>query len=336
MIAEGMKLLGLVIESNDSSTTSALCSIGRHEPGFAILSCSKPASYSKPMRWGLLPAAGPMKVRDDRPQKPQGVMGHNGGPPLDGPSPFTPPPAAPPLAAPGGPHPPTPPLQPCSALHLSRLQARPDFLTRSPGCRRLYLLQCRMLALGWALALQACRCLCLSSLKKNHVMNLANALEKDFNHYLTSTAKEFVPDTDQMLFKVGFSGLGIKKVYNCPLRRRPVSESVDVEELHCLQFTHRPEQCWANYPSHSYASSTLKRMQILEVYRDVPIGQPTQAEDDNAVRQEKAEIAGVQPQSPDPRDADHVIFECYCELIWTNTRQSNSKARVSRSRIVNN
>ena len=44
-------------------------------------------------------------------------------------------------------------------------------------------------------------------------------------HYLTTTAKEYVPDTDQMTFKIGFGGLGIKKVYNCPLRRRPVFRS---------------------------------------------------------------------------------------------------------------
>ena len=51
---------------------------------------------------------------------------------------------------------------------------------------------------------------------------LAQALETDMNHYLTSTATEYYPDTDRMLFYVGFGGSGFKKVYNCPLRRRPV------------------------------------------------------------------------------------------------------------------
>src|SRR5262249_21550747 len=111
---------------------------------------------------------------------------------------------------------------------------------------------------------------------------LADALEKDFNHYLTVTAKEYVPDTDQMLFKVGFGGLGIKKVYNCPIKRRPVSESVDVEDFivsnalsdlgSAGRITHRIKM----------RPSTLKRMQILKVYRDVAVGQPTQSESPNA------------------------------------------------------
>lgn len=143
---------------------------------------------------------------------------------------------------------------------------------------------------------------------------LANALEKDFNHYLTTDAKEYIPDTDQMLFKVGFGGLGIKKVYNCPIRRRPVSESVDVEDFivsnaltdlsNAGRITHRIKM----------RPSVLKRMQILKVYRDVMIGQPTQSESPNSVDQAKAEVQGVQPQVQDPKDADHVLFECYTEL----------------------
>src|SRR5215472_10247281 len=61
--------------------------------------------------------------------------------------------------------------------------------------------------------------------------DLGMALEKDMNHYLTVTATEYVPDTDRMLFYIGFGGDGFKKVFNCPLRRRPVSESVDAEDL---------------------------------------------------------------------------------------------------------
>ena len=35
---------------------------------------------------------------------------------------------------------------------------------------------------------------------------LANAYQKDFNHYLTSTASEYYPDTDRMLLMLGFGG----------------------------------------------------------------------------------------------------------------------------------
>ena len=35
---------------------------------------------------------------------------------------------------------------------------------------------------------------------------IANALERDLNHYLTSTASEYYPDTDRMLLMLGFGG----------------------------------------------------------------------------------------------------------------------------------
>ena len=58
---------------------------------------------------------------------------------------------------------------------------------------------------------------------------LAEALEHDLNYYLTNVAKEYYPDTDKMLLMLGFGGTAFKKVYFCPLRGRPVSESVDDE-----------------------------------------------------------------------------------------------------------
>ena len=51
---------------------------------------------------------------------------------------------------------------------------------------------------------------------------LADALEQDLNHYLTSTASEYYPDTDRMLLMLGFGGTSFKKVYFCPIRNRPV------------------------------------------------------------------------------------------------------------------
>src|SRR5262249_55251340 len=56
-------------------------------------------------------------------------------------------------------------------------------------------------------------------------------------------------------------------------------------------------------------------LQILGTYRDVALGLPTQSEQTSAVEEAKAAVAGVQPQVADPRDADYVILECYCELV---------------------
>ena len=109
---------------------------------------------------------------------------------------------------------------------------------------------------------------------------IANALEKDLNHYLTATASEYYPDTDRMLFMLGFGGTSFKKIYFCPLRNRPVSESVDADDLivnnaatdlqNAKRITHRVFM----------RPSTVKRLQILGVYRDIDFSIPNMANPD--------------------------------------------------------
>lgn len=142
---------------------------------------------------------------------------------------------------------------------------------------------------------------------------LATALEKDFNHYLTAVATEYYPDTDRMFLKFGFSGLGFKKIYFCPLRNRPVSETVDVDDLivnnaatdlmNAMRVTHRI----------SMKPSTVKRLQILGVYRDIPLSTPNAPELDSYQREEKSQ-QGISQGTERPEDRDREIYECYCEL----------------------
>ena len=142
---------------------------------------------------------------------------------------------------------------------------------------------------------------------------LANALQKDLNHYLTATATEYYPDTDRMLLMLGFGGTSFKKVYFCPLRNRPVSESVDADDLivnnaatdlrNAKRITHR-----------SYmAPNTVKRLQILGVYRDTDLSTPKQIDLDAAQRAEDAQ-QGIDRNSFRPEDRDRLIYEVYCEL----------------------
>jgi hypothetical protein len=142
---------------------------------------------------------------------------------------------------------------------------------------------------------------------------LANALENDLNHYLTSTATEYYPDTDRMLLMLGFGGSAFKKVYFCPLRNRPVSESVDANDLivnnastdlrNAKRITHR-----------SYMRpSTVKRLQILGVYADIDLSTP-KAPTLDSVQREKNAQQGISAESMDPEDRDREIYEVYCEL----------------------
>ena len=142
---------------------------------------------------------------------------------------------------------------------------------------------------------------------------MANALERDFNHYLTSTATEYYPDTDRMLLMLGFGGTSFKKVYQCPLRNRPVSETVDADDLivnngatdlaNARRITHRL----------TMRPSIVRRMQILGVYRDVSLGDAMPRNLDSFQREEKDQ-QGISEEAASPSDRDREIYECYCEL----------------------
>jgi len=143
---------------------------------------------------------------------------------------------------------------------------------------------------------------------------LAEALESDLNYYLTTTATEYYPDTDRMLLYVGFSGCGFKKVYNCPIRQRPVSESVDAKDLIVSDASTDLRNSRRVTHEITMKPSTLRRMQLAGAYRDIDLGiaNPTML---NAVDQEIADTQGIDTQvSVIEADREHTIYECYCEL----------------------
>ena len=141
---------------------------------------------------------------------------------------------------------------------------------------------------------------------------LAQLLEDDFNYYLTQTAREYVPDTERMLLWTAAGGSGFKKVYRCPIRRRPVSESVDAANL-CVS---NAATDLANADRVTFTStmrqSVMKRMKHLKVYRDVDLSLPS-VEPLNAVDEQKQEITGV-TISNRPEDIPYTILECYCQI----------------------
>jgi hypothetical protein len=143
---------------------------------------------------------------------------------------------------------------------------------------------------------------------------MANALERDLNHYLTAVATEYYPDTDRMLFMTGFGGDGFKKVYFCPLRNRPVAESVDADDLIVNQSA--TDLANAQRVTHRtmLKPSTVKRLQIMGVYRDVELGDALIPQSD-ALQQEEKSQQGLKPESMlMPRDREREVYEVCCEL----------------------
>src|SRR5262249_54784242 len=141
----------------------------------------------------------------------------------------------------------------------------------------------------------------------------ADALEMDMNHYLTVVDREYYPDTNRMFFMQGFGGSGFKKIYHCPVRRRPVSRAVDADDiivsdneisLHdCSRVTHRIMM----------RQSVMKRMQLSGTYIDTNLLTPS-APDPDAVERAEKDVAGLSVFSSRPEDYRHTVYECYCEL----------------------
>lgn len=143
--------------------------------------------------------------------------------------------------------------------------------------------------------------------------DLARALENDINHYLTTTATEYYPDTDRGLFYLGYGGTVFKKVYRCPIRKRPVSECVYATDLivseqatdldNALRVTHKME----------YTRADVKRMQHAGAWRDVELMTPSPSNDQ--VKQKINSTQGLSKTGVRPQDMEYTIYECYCDII---------------------
>lgn len=169
----------------------------------------------------------------------------------------------------------------------------------------------------------------LSPVQDREDDNEGQQLETDFNHYLTVTASEYYPDTDRMLFMLGFGGTMFKKVYHCPLRRRPVSESVDAKDLivsygatdlaNAARVTHQIEM----------RPNVIKRMQIMGAYRDVCLGAAPYIQPD-AVTQKVDEIQGTNPSTSfRPDENPRILYECYADIDIPGYEHKEKDGQVS-------
>jgi hypothetical protein len=144
--------------------------------------------------------------------------------------------------------------------------------------------------------------------------DLAEALERDMNHYSTQIATEYYPDTSHMLlWGTDFGGSGFKKVYRCPMRRRPVSESVDEKDLIVSDTTKDLRSCGRITHIIPMRPSVMKRMMMLGAYRDIPLTQPSN--ETGVVDQKIAGIQGTQARPQRPEDQPFNLWETQCELV---------------------
>lgn len=144
-----------------------------------------------------------------------------------------------------------------------------------------------------------------------YIRDQAKQLEQDLNHYLTVTATEYYPDFDRMLFHIAFAGCAFRKVYNDPLRGRPVSESVYAPDLIVSQDITDLEN--ANRVTHSITmrQSVMRRMQLLGVYRDIDLVAPARIS--NSIDAKIKDNMGLAAWADRPEDQPYQVHETYCE-----------------------
>lgn len=142
-------------------------------------------------------------------------------------------------------------------------------------------------------------------------MELAEAFEKDFNHYLTAVRKEYYPDTRRMLTAQGFYGTAFKKVYRCPLRRAPVSDYVSAMDLIVSNDAISLANCGRMTHKSLMRPAVMKRMQILGAYVDTTLQQPNSQVSD--INKKIKMTEGITPQYR-YQDTPYTIYECYTDI----------------------
>lgn len=142
---------------------------------------------------------------------------------------------------------------------------------------------------------------------------LADRYEKDMNHWFTTTASEYYPDTSHMLlWGTYFGGSGFKKIYRCPMKRRPTSESVGVKDFIVSDATKDMKSCGRITHQISMRPSVMKRMQFIGAYRKIALTHPNPSV--NVVDAKVDIIQGTSNISTRPEDQPYTIWETQCEL----------------------
>jgi hypothetical protein len=143
--------------------------------------------------------------------------------------------------------------------------------------------------------------------------DLADALERDLNWYLTEGDKGYYPDFSKMLMSRGVIGVAFREVYRCPVERKPLSRWVMAQDLIVQGNPARLEQVGCRVTKETKVPQALmRRLQISGHYLDVPLVRPLG--DASPTEIAIGESEGIVAQPTLPRDFEHTVYECCCEL----------------------
>lgn len=141
----------------------------------------------------------------------------------------------------------------------------------------------------------------------------AQGFERDMNTLLTVGMPEYYADTRRGLFEFHYSGNMFKKVYEHPIKRRPASDCVSVDDLIVSEDATDLETAIRVTQRSMISPGQVKRMQWNGAWADVMLGQPSQGMD--PAQAKKKEAIGISSVSMRPKDMPHTIYECTTELV---------------------
>jgi hypothetical protein len=146
---------------------------------------------------------------------------------------------------------------------------------------------------------------------------LADDLADDMNWYLTTGAPEYYTGMDRGLFDCGYGGNLFRAVYKHPIRRRPVVDSISMDNMivsedaidldTALRVTERSEM----------TRQQVKHMQFAKAWLpDLEFGQPNPVQDD--AQRARDQISGIQRMSIRPKDQPFTIYQCTTDICMAD------------------
>jgi hypothetical protein len=145
--------------------------------------------------------------------------------------------------------------------------------------------------------------------------DLAGALEKDLNHFLTKVDRQYYRDFSRMLFSLGPMGTEFRKVYRCMRRKHPVSEWVRADNLIVSQEAAHLSTALRVTERLFRSRQEVRRLQRMGWWRDVEL--TTSNEDPSPLEERIAQSQGTDATPKRPKDQRHEIYECYTDLDLT-------------------
>jgi hypothetical protein len=147
----------------------------------------------------------------------------------------------------------------------------------------------------------------------NEATTQASNRQRDWmNYYFTKGAKEYYPDMDQLGFWLPLAGSMFKKIYQCPIKMRPLAPFI------------MPEDVIVPYTATSIESTTrltivnhmnrrdIKLRQMRGLWKDVQLGQPSPPQSgDTPVKDQTDRMQGITPSSVMTQWRGDEIFDVY-------------------------